>query len=557
GNSNPATDPVWSVGWDTKSILLAVRMPKSGWSFYRLPKASHSYDGAHGWNTEWPRIRDIGEDKLLMTMHGTFWEFPKTFTPENSAGIAPRSNYLKVIGDFCRWNDRLVFGCDDVAMREFQNRRRAKGEIAATQSHSNLWFVEPERLDELGPAIGRGLVWEHEDVPAKTASDPFLFLGYDVRCLHLSHTGDKPVSVFIEVDRNGDGNWTKLHEVQADNYSFVKFSPEDAGTWVRLTCKQPAKSITAAFSYHARDTRPDESAAMFEGLARPGQTRTAGVVRARGKEKRTLAFVATNDKGEDLGLYELDGELNLKLNHEAGLLEWTQENAAIPKGILEIDEASVLFVDDKGNRWRLPKGDAAFDNYPGEYRVDREIVTERDLLNAHGTFYELPSPNSGGFIKIRPVATHNRMIHDYCGYRGLIVVSGVAVEAGEDNPHILKSNDGKAALWAGTIDDLWQFGKPRGNGGPWKNNSVKANEPSDPYLMTAYDLKTMTLSASEDTSIRVEVDITGNGDWATYKTFEMSAGKEVTHEFPAEFSAYWVRVQSSNACTATAQLEYK
>ena len=25
-------------------------------------QGDHSYDGAHGWNTEWPRIRDIGED---------------------------------------------------------------------------------------------------------------------------------------------------------------------------------------------------------------------------------------------------------------------------------------------------------------------------------------------------------------------------------------------------------------------------------------------------------------------------------------------------------------
>ena len=77
-------------------------MPEKGWTFYRLPKGSHSYDGAHGWNTEWPRIRDIGEDHYLMTMHGTFWKFPKTFTPDNSSGISPRSNYLKVIGDFCR-----------------------------------------------------------------------------------------------------------------------------------------------------------------------------------------------------------------------------------------------------------------------------------------------------------------------------------------------------------------------------------------------------------------------------------------------------------------------
>ena len=52
GNSKPATDPIWTNGWDYKSLLIGVRDAQKGWSFYRLPKASHSYDGAHGWNTE-------------------------------------------------------------------------------------------------------------------------------------------------------------------------------------------------------------------------------------------------------------------------------------------------------------------------------------------------------------------------------------------------------------------------------------------------------------------------------------------------------------------------
>ena len=53
----------------------------------------------------WPRSREIGEKgTLLATMHGTFWSFPEHFSKANTAGIRPRSNYLKVIGDFCRWN---------------------------------------------------------------------------------------------------------------------------------------------------------------------------------------------------------------------------------------------------------------------------------------------------------------------------------------------------------------------------------------------------------------------------------------------------------------------
>jgi hypothetical protein len=38
-----------------------------GNELFRLPKASHAYDGAHGWNTEWPRIRDIGSPGNLIT----------------------------------------------------------------------------------------------------------------------------------------------------------------------------------------------------------------------------------------------------------------------------------------------------------------------------------------------------------------------------------------------------------------------------------------------------------------------------------------------------------
>ncbi|MFM8904992.1 MAG: hypothetical protein ACKOIB_07070, partial [Verrucomicrobiota bacterium] len=130
GNVDPAKDPVWSIGWDHRSLILMV-MEDGRWTNYRLPKGSHSYDGAHGWNTEWPRIRDIGEEgSRLMTMHGLFWRFPAGFSAKQSAGIAPRSAYLKVIGDFTRWNDRLVFGCDDTAKSEFLNKRPAKGALA-------------------------------------------------------------------------------------------------------------------------------------------------------------------------------------------------------------------------------------------------------------------------------------------------------------------------------------------------------------------------------------------------------------------------------------------
>jgi hypothetical protein len=295
GNDSPASDPIWSIGWDAKSLILVV-LDSGRWHAYRLPKASHCYDGAHGWNTEWPRIRDIGERDLLMTMHGTFWRFPRSFAPGRSAGIAPRSTFLKVIGDFTRWNDSIVFGCDDTARSEFLNKRKAKGDLAGPgQSQSNLWFVDPARLDRLGPALGRGAVWMAEDVGAGAASDPYLFDGYEYRSLHLAHETDEPVTFTIEVDARGDGVWMPLEPltVPAKGVGWRAFPREEAGAWVRLTAPRAASRVTAFFHYRGAPASLAADPDPFAGLARPADNDvTGGILHARGGGFRTLRFIA-------------------------------------------------------------------------------------------------------------------------------------------------------------------------------------------------------------------------------------------------------------------------
>jgi hypothetical protein len=549
GNPNPATDPIWSTGWDARSLILMC-LHQGKWHRYRLPKASHSYDGAHGWNTEWPRIREIGEgDNFLMTMHGMFWNFPKTFTPQNSAGISPRSSYLKVIGDFARWGDHVVMGCDDTAKSEFLNKRKAKGHVAAPQSQSNLWFVKPEQLDHFGPAIGRGAVWLNDKLDAKTASDPYLFSGYQSRSVHLF--ADAPTTFTFEVDLQGTNNWTKLTEVEVDGYHWHSFPADSQGTWIRVTSSIALESASAWFTFANPDTRqPGKNSAKFNGLAdASAQNPTSGIVRARGENKRDLHFAS------DKGLYQLNPDMTLVKVESPVAESWLRKNAAIPehKGILEVDDASVLYLDDSGRRFRLPKGDPALDNETG--RICREVATERDIFNAHGTFYELPANNALGFPRVRPVATHNLRIHDYCSYRGLLILSGVSQNAPRDNPHLIHSTDGQTALWAGAVDDLWSLGKPVGQGGPWLDTKVESGVPSDPYLMTGYDKKTLTLQSATPTKITIEVDITGNGDWMTYQTVDLN--EEFTHPFPADFQAYWIRFTSSHDTTATAQLVYE
>jgi hypothetical protein len=551
GSAHPETDPIWSIGWDQRSLILMC-LDAGQWHSFRLPKSSHSYDGAHGWNTEWPRIREIGEESLLMTMHGAFWKFPKTFSPTHSAGISPRSNYLKVIGDFARWQDRIVLGCDDSANKEFLNVRKAKGKLAGPgESQSNLWFVKPETLDQLGPVIGRGAVWLDDPVKADEVSDAYLFAGYKHRSLHLlAKSGD---SFLIELDAAGDGHWQSLqtHTIKDGNHLWLDFPADQTGTWIRVKALQASSQVTAFFHYRNEDARSVQAAALFDGIAQPeDQAVSGGVMLARGAGHRTLRYVT-----EKPACYDLGSAFDLKIVDEANSMDWTVKNAAIPTEVLTYDEASILYVDDKG-RWRLPRGTSALDaSGPlGAERVCREVCTERDLFNAGGTFFELPAENAGGFAKLRPVTTHNRRIKDYASYRGLLVISGLRDDA--KGEHIIRSSDDQTALWVGTVDDLWQFGKVRGTGGPWKNSDVKADVPSDPYLFTGYDHKHLTLTTSTPTRITLEADITGTGKWVPYKTFEVSPGEDAEHTFPAAFGAYWLRFKSSTDATVTAWLKY-
>ncbi len=558
GNAAPATDPIWSVGWDHRSLILQV-LDHGAWHSYRLPKSSHSYDGAHGWNTEWPRIRDIGENDLLMTMHGAFWRFPKNFDATHSAGIVPRSNYLKVIGDFARWNEKVVLGCDDTAQSEFLNKRKAKGALAGPgQSQSNLWFIDPAQLDRLGPPIGRGAVWLNEPVKADAPSDAFLFAGYDHRLLHLAHDAPAAVTFTLEVDRLGNNTWSELRrvEVPAGGYAFTEFSPSETGAWVRVRASRDCAHATATFSYRAIDSRTTTAAPLFAGLATDSTKKPlGGLLHARGAGKKTLGL-AVGD-----AFYEMGPDLQLRPSAEPGAAAWMQKHVAIPRDALALDAASVIYTDEAGKRWRLPRGRADYrlEGPLGFERTDREVCTERDLLNAAGTFFELPAENAGGIAKVRALTTHNRRIQDYASWRGLLVLTGLDEDAPVSNSHIVRSTDGKAAVWLGVVDDLWSLGKPIGVGGPWKNTTVQPGVASDPYLLTGYDRKTVTLSHTSAAPVRfrVEVDLTGTGQWVNYRSFDVPAGQALAHAFPAAYQAYWLRVVAESATTATVWLDYK
>jgi len=569
GNQNPTTDPIWATGWDYKSVLIGVRNAKSGWSFYRLPKASHTYDGAHGWNTEWPRIRDIGtiqKPDYLMTMHGLFWKFPQSFNLKSSNGIRPQSAYLKVIGDYTRWNNQLVFGCDDSAKKEFLNVRKMKGTLDGPgQSNSNLWFVPINKLNQFGPNTSEGAIWISENIKADVFSEPFLFAGWDLRSSWIKNEGSKSITFSFEVDKKGNNSWSALKNITVlpDNTANVVFSEKETGEWVRVKVDKDTKA-TVQFSYTQIENRTDNADKIFSGISSVQSNESnGGFLWALGNNRRklgVLAGVVSNVKLKETGYYELDSLMNLAKVEDATTTSYIREKFAIPKQVVKIDDASVLIVDDRNRRWRLPKNDNKFDELTnnGLLRVCREVATERDLFQCSGTFYELPAENADGFAKIRPISSHNFRIHDYASYRGMLVMTGIDTHKAIDNSHIIFSSDKKAAVWAGTIDDLWKLGKPTGKGGSWKSTVVKPEVASDPYLIGFYDKRNLTIShdSKENVTFNVEVEPIGHGPWMVYKTITVKPGETFEYNFPNDFQSRWIRFVADKSCKATAWLTY-
>ncbi|QDV63926.1 sulfatase-like hydrolase/transferase [Crateriforma conspicua] len=169
-------EPVWAIGWDRRSLRLKV-LTDGQWSTYLLPKAAYCNDASHGWYTEWPRIRQIGGGRWMMDMHGMFFDFPPTFSANNTAGIHPIASHLRYVPDFCDFNGQLVLASDETSIQ---------GNPLAGQPQSNLWFGKYEDLSAWGPATAYGGPWVEDEVMAMVPSDPFLVAGFDDRCLHLS-----------------------------------------------------------------------------------------------------------------------------------------------------------------------------------------------------------------------------------------------------------------------------------------------------------------------------------------------------------------------------------
>jgi len=203
-------------------------------------------------------------------------------------------------------------------------------------------------------------------------------------------------------------------------------------------------------------------------------------------------------------------------------------------------------------RYLLPKASHSWDHtWNTEWMRINHAQTERLLMDVHGMFYDLPPFAYGGKVwGIRPVCTHLRVTPDFCYWRGMFVMASDQIDHDQGQP--------QSGLWFGNIDDLWKMGKPSGWGGPWWETDVKANQPSDPFLMTGFDKKVVHLSQDSDQTVTftLEVDFLGNGTWKKYDEFLVPAHGYAHHEFPDGYCAHWIRLMVDKSCPATAYFMY-
>ena len=547
--------PLWTMGWDKRSVILKV-LDRQQWKTYRIPKGSHTFDPRHGWYTEWPRIREVDSSKFLMVMHGSMFEFPQNFKHDQTAGIKPIATHLRYIPDFTYWNGHLVLAADDAS--SMQNP-------LVGQPQSNLWFGSREQLHFFGPTLGWGGIWVEDSVQAGQLSEPLLISTYTEKSLFLSNHGESTVNLTLELDEFGDDTWTSWQNMLIPaGETFVEIIPSNLkAEWLRITPKKDGV-ISAYLHYYSQARISDRGKEKLAGIASADeQPLSTGIVRPAG-HNRSLQYLDQNGKYWEIHLNEDQQDLDFVPGDPKQFSAFKDIGSIPIEAVFKLDSASVIWTHEDGKQYRLPKTSKSYDRAfeEGWPRAIREAVSERYLANIHGIFYEIPrSEGAGNHVpdiqKIKAVSTHKRRILDFCTWRGLMVLSGISPKSVEDG-QVFKGSEGQA-LWFGMIDDLWQFGKAVGKGGPWYDSDVAANQWSDPYLMTGFDQKTLRIKHSSTSPIMVDIGINyyHNDDFFEYTSLKIPVGEEITYKFPDGFHAHWVKLRTDKDTKITAIFTYE
>ncbi|MCG8652519.1 MAG: sulfatase-like hydrolase/transferase, partial [Pirellulales bacterium] len=159
---------------------------------------------------------------------------------------------------------------------------------------------------------------------------------------------------------------------------------------------------------------------------------------------------------------------------------------------------------DKGqwSTYLLPKAAYCNDARHGWYtewpRI-RQITGGRWMLDMHGMFFDFPPTfsrkNSAG---IRPIASHLRYVPDFCDWNGRLVLASDETSIQENK----LAGQPQSNLWFGSYQDLKSWGPASGYGGPWIEDPVQAQTPSEPFLVAGFDRRVLHLAVGRKTPVK-------------------------------------------------------
>jgi len=241
---------IYATGWTKSAVVLRV-LAKGKWLRYLLPKASHSWD--HAWNTEWMRIRHAQTERLLMDIHGMFYDLPPFAYQGKVWGIRPICSHLRIIPDFCYWRGLFVMAGNQIDHDQ-------------GQPQSGLWFGNIDDLWNMGKPSGWGGPWWQTPVKAGQPCDPFLMTGFDKKVVHMAHDEKKNVNFLIEVDFLGNGSWRTYKSfnvagnirtprgvlglpAEGQGYVHHEFPDGFSAHWIRVTVDTDS-TATVYFMYN-------------------------------------------------------------------------------------------------------------------------------------------------------------------------------------------------------------------------------------------------------------------------------------------------------------------
>ena len=159
----------------------------------------------------------------------------------------------------------------------------------------------------------------------------------------------------------------------SSGYACHVFDEELDGEWIRLKSNEDCRA-TAFFHYWSPREAEDGEASIFESLASVGSSSdssdyTGGLIRPA-EHNRSLQWLlrSVSSDGETLEPeyveIELDGTAELTFTRPKESRADEMDRVARIASDYQVDAASVIVTDAGGRRYRLPKGDEAFDHPP-------------------------------------------------------------------------------------------------------------------------------------------------------------------------------------------------